>query len=69
LIRLGLDWGELGQQEPALAATCEAVDLYRMLAMQHTDVFQADLAMSLKRPGRGLVCARYENDGDGQIDC
>jgi tetratricopeptide (TPR) repeat protein len=41
----------LGQREPALAATREAVDLYRTLATRNPDAFQPDLATSLNNLG------------------
>jgi len=41
----------LGQREPALTATREAVDLRRTLAMRNPDAFQSDLATSLNNLG------------------
>ena len=38
---------ELGQREKALQAAQEAVELYSLLAQQHPDAFNPDLAMSL----------------------
>ena len=44
---LGARLSELGQREPALAATREAVNLYRTLATRHPGTFEPELARSL----------------------
>ena len=45
---------DLGRREEALAASQEAVDLYRPLAQTRPDAFLPDLAMSLSNLGRDL---------------
>jgi tetratricopeptide (TPR) repeat protein len=47
LAKLGVRLGALGRHEEALAASQEAVDIYRRLAATHPDAFLADLALSL----------------------
>ena len=53
LNNLGNRLSELGQREAALAATREAVDLYRAVATRHPG-FQPTLAMSLTNLGAML---------------
>jgi tetratricopeptide (TPR) repeat protein len=47
LTNFGNQLGDLGRHEEALAATQDAVDLYRRLAQSFPDTFQPDLAHSL----------------------
>jgi len=47
LTALSLHLNELGQHEPALAATQEAADHFRALAAKHPDAFLPDLAAHL----------------------
>jgi tetratricopeptide (TPR) repeat protein len=51
LNNLGIIFSDLGQREAALAATREAVELYRELATRNPDAFQPDLARSLNNLG------------------
>ena len=48
---LGVRLSNLGRREDALAATNEAVEIYRQLARQRPDAFLPDLAMSLNNLG------------------
>ena len=50
----GARLSDLGRREEALAATQEAVSLYRRLAEQAPDAFSPDLAMSLNNLGNRL---------------
>lgn len=54
LLEQGRRLSDLGRHEPALAATREAVVLYRALAMSASDVFQPHLAGSLNNLGNKL---------------
>ncbi|EXI90554.1 MAG: putative O-linked N-acetylglucosamine transferase, SPINDLY family [Candidatus Accumulibacter regalis] len=51
---LGIRLSKLGRREEALAASREAVDLYRRLAQDRTDAFLPNLAASLNNLGRDL---------------
>ena len=51
---LGIRLSNLGRREEALAASQEAVDLYRRLAETRPDAFLPDLAMSLNNLGTPL---------------
>lgn len=55
LNNLGGTLSELGRREEALAATAEAVELYRQLAAQRPDAFRPDLARSLGAHGSALA--------------
>jgi tetratricopeptide (TPR) repeat protein len=48
---LGIHLFDLGRREEALAATQEAVDIYRRLAQTRLDAFLPDLAVSLNSSG------------------
>jgi len=54
LSNLGLRLGDLGRREEALAASQEAVDVYRRLAQTRPDAFLPDLATSLNNAGAML---------------
>ena len=54
LNNLGADLSNLGRREEALAASQEAVDIYRRLAQTRPDAFLPDLAMSLNNLGACL---------------
>jgi nucleoside phosphorylase len=54
LLQRGVRLSDMGQREPALAATREAVDLYRALATQNPDAFQPILAGNLNNLGNRL---------------
>ena len=54
LNNLGIRLSGLGRREEALAATGEAVDLYRRLATARPDAFEPDLARSLTNLGAML---------------
>jgi tetratricopeptide (TPR) repeat protein len=61
LNNLGTMLSELGQREPALAATREAVEIRRALAARNPDAFQPDLASSLNNLGIRLSdLGRYD---------
>jgi tetratricopeptide (TPR) repeat protein len=51
LLRLGTRLSDLGRREEALAASREAVDIYRRLAHSRPDAFLSGLAMSLSNAG------------------
>jgi tetratricopeptide (TPR) repeat protein len=51
---LGIRLSDLGHREQALAASQEAVDIYRRLAETRPDAFLPDLAMSLNNLGNRL---------------
>jgi tetratricopeptide (TPR) repeat protein len=51
---LGVRLSDLGRREEALAASQEAVDIYRALAKERPDAFRPDLAMSLNNLGNRL---------------
>ena len=46
---------KLGRREDALAATTEAVEIYRELAAARPDAFRPDLAMSLTNQSTALA--------------
>ena len=54
LNNLGIRLSGLGRREEALAATGEAVEIYRRLAVARPDAFEPDLAMSLNNLGAEL---------------
>jgi tetratricopeptide (TPR) repeat protein len=54
LSNLGVRLGALGRREEALAASQEAVDIYRRLAQTRPDAFLPDLASSLNNLGGDL---------------
>ena len=54
LNNLGVRLSETGSREEALAATREAVDLFRPLAKQHSRVFVSNLDTSLRNFSRCL---------------
>jgi tetratricopeptide (TPR) repeat protein/nucleoside phosphorylase len=55
LVQHGADLSALGRREAALAATREAVKLYRSLAMQNPDAFLPYLAATLNKLGNTLA--------------
>jgi hypothetical protein len=62
LNNLGGGLPDFGRREEALAATQEAVDIYRRLAQSRPDAFLPNLAMSLGRHGRALAAAERHAD-------
>jgi tetratricopeptide (TPR) repeat protein len=57
LNNLGNRFSRLGRREDALAASQEAVDIYRSLAQARPDAFLPDLAMSLGALSQSFVSA------------
>jgi tetratricopeptide (TPR) repeat protein len=54
LLKVGVDFAELGRHHEALDADTEAVKLYRTLAADRPAVFTEDLASSLQQMGQIL---------------